>query len=137
MSKFKVDRYFLEQGMLHWAEIGIGEIEDDKEYGKDFGGEKILNYITEKLDKAILDKSNKKDWAWIEIEYHELGWYDYWLEHYQMMNFENEHREILDDPSELEYYGCDYFAESKKLCRKLRHAFNDKIQNAKEYFAVI
>ena len=137
MSKFKVDKYFLERGMLHWAEIGYGEIDDNPEYGEEFGGMKILDSIGTKLHKAIVDKSNKKDWAWIEIEHDELGWYDYWLEHYQMMTFENEHREILDDPSELDYYGCDYFAESVKTSRKLRKVFNDKIQNAKEYFAVI
>ena len=137
MSKFKVDKYFLERGMLHWAEIGYGEIEDNPEYGEEFGGMKILDSIGTKLHKAIVDKSNKKNWAWIEIEYDELGWYDYWLEHYQLGDFENYHREILEDPSELEYYGCDYFAESVKTCRKLRKVFNDKIQNAEEYFSVI
>ena len=136
MSKLKVDKYFLERGILHYAEIGYCEIEDDKEYGKDFGGEKILNRIGAKLHKAIVDKSNKKNWAWIEIEYDELGWYDYWLEHY-LISFENEHREILDDPSELDYYGCDYFAESKNLSRKLRKAFDTQIQNRKDFYSVI
>ena len=136
MSKFKVGKYFLERGMLHWAEIGWCEIEDNAEYGKDFGGKKILDSIGAKLHQAIVDKSNKKDWAWIEIEYEELGWYDYWLEHYQM-SFENEHQAILDDPNELEYFGCDYFAESKNLSRKLRKAFNTQIQSNKDFYSVI
>ena len=136
MSKFKVGKYFLERGMLHWAEIGYGEIDDNPEYGEEFGGMKILDSIATKLHKAIVDKSNKKNWAWIEIEYDELGWYDYWLEHY-LISFENEHREILDDPSELDYYGCDYFAESKNLSRKLRKAFDTQIQNRKDFYSVI
>ena len=136
MSKFKVGKYFLERGMLHWAEIGYCEIDDNPEYGEEFGGMKILDSIGTKLHKAIVDKSNKKNWAWIEIEYDELGWYDYWLEHY-LISFENEHREILDDPSELDYYGCDYFAESKNLSRKLRKAFDTQIQNRKDFYSVI
>ena len=137
MSKFKVDKYFLESGLLYYCDISLGEIQDDKEYGESFGGEKILNRINLKLNQAIDDKSNKKDWAWIEIEYDELGWYDYWLEHYQLGEFKYIHQDILEDPNEIAYNGCDYFAESKKTCRKLRQAFNDKIQNAKEYFEVI
>jgi len=58
-------------------------------------------------------------------------------EHYQLGDFKYHHYDILENPSELTYYGCDYFAESKKTCRKLRKAFSDKIQNAEEYFAVI
>ena len=77
MYKFKVNKYFLENGLLYYCEISVGEIQDDKEYGEFFGGEKILDRIHLKLNQAIDDKSNKKDWAWIEIEYDELRWYDY------------------------------------------------------------
>ena len=128
MYKFKVNKYFLENGLLYYCEISVGEIQD-KEYGEFFGGEKILDRIHLKLNQAIDDKSNKKDWAWIEIEYDELRWYDYWLEHYQLGDFEDIHQAILEYPDELAYNGCDYFAESKKTCRKLRKAFNDKIKS--------
>ena len=68
MSKLKVNKYFLQSGLLYYSDISLGEIQDDKEYGESFGGEKILNRINLKLNQAIDDKSNKKDWAWVEIE---------------------------------------------------------------------
>jgi len=137
MSKLKVNKYFLEQGLLYYCHISINETEEDEDYAKEFGGKEILDMIEMKLDKAVYDELNKKDWAWVEIEYDELTWYDYWLEHYQLGDFKYHHYDILENPNELEYYGCDYYAESKKTCRKLRKVFNDKIQNAEEYFAVI
>ena len=69
MSKLKVNKYFLQSGLLYYSDISLGEIQDDKEYGESFGGEKILNRINLKLNQAIDDKSNKKDWAWVEIEW--------------------------------------------------------------------